>query len=309
MEIYQIRLIWDITNRYTRSLSICCPLGSSLCSSSSVSESSLSLTGAQVAPIVVTVFGEKHLVVSMAFVQAKVAIDKALEKTVKEDDKSQLNGPNSNDERQTEVNFGTFPTHIMNLLYWKDPFYSASVLGTCMMIWFLLVITNRTALSLISYGTVFTLVVCFVYINLLYIYTQYIAKASIPKEFKMPAPSFDCMDDTQAQYIVHNLRLFINSIHYYISYITTCKSNKQTLYVLFIAIVTSYFGEWLSGLTLIMLIIICLFTIPYFYTTNFELIQSYSSPIIGILYALVIKMKKLVLSANDNTVKIQKKKQ
>merc|ERR1712087_693279 len=115
--------------------------------------------------------------------------------------------------------------------------------------------------------------------NLLHVYTEYFAKSSIPKEFKMPSPSFDCMDDEMAKYLITNLRLFINSSYYHISYIITCKSNKHTLGVIFFAIICGLIGECIDGYTVCIIVIISMFIIPYIYKYHSEEIRKYSYPI------------------------------
>ena len=157
---------------------------------------------------------------------------------------AQINESKEVDADELNETGGQFPKYIMDLLYWKDAYLSATVLFICSAIWFLLFILHRTVLSIASYMIVFVLIVCMIYMNLLHVYTEYFAKSSIPKEFKMPSPSFDCMDDEMAKYLIQNLRLFINSSYYHISYIITCQSNKYTLTVICMAVLFSFIGEW-----------------------------------------------------------------
>eukprot|EP01083_Nonionella_stella_P033602 91953_1 len=203
--------------------------------------------------------------------------------------------PHGANIKQKQVNFGAFHEDMKNLLYWKDPFFTASCLGLCIITWLLLVIMNRSVLSIFSFCIVFTLIACMVYMNLLFVYTEFTAKSSIPKEFKMPNASFDCMDEETAQYIVTNLRLWINSSYYCVSYIITCQSNKHTLIAIFIAIACIYIGESLSGITLCTLLLIVLFTIPYLYNKNYVYIQTHSYPVamIALILTLFVQIPKL----------------
>ena len=216
---------------------------------------------------------------------------------------------NNADNFDKKLEGGQFPKYMLDLLYWKDSYLSATVLFVCITIWVLLVILHRTVLSIASYMIVFILIVCLIYMNLLHVYTEYVAKSSIPKEFKMPSPSFDCMDDEMAKCLITNLRLFINSSYYHISYTLTCQSNKHTVSVICFAILSGLIGECFCGQTIFIIVIIALFIIPYIYKNHSADIRKFSHPILGIIYFMLQKFRALLLRIlqSNETIRVHKK--